>query len=332
VTHKFLVVIADSPFETCEKEQAILHGIGAEVQKFNCRNESEVIEAARDAHVVLCDTSPITRDVISNLRRAIGIVEYGIGYDNIDVDAAIEKGIVVCNVPDFITSEVADHAVAMILALARKLHHAIYSTRAGEWDWRKLRPIDNLDGRIAGIIGFGNIGRQVAKRLQVFQMNILAYDPYIPSETIEKLGAKPANLEELLSNSDVVSIHVPLTKETCHLIGKNELAMMKSSAILVNTSRGAVIDQEALIESLVNRKIRAAGLDVLKREPPDPSDPVLKLDNVIVTPHIGWYSEQSALRLQEYAAFEAERILRGQMPKHPINPEVLAKRRVLDAT
>jgi D-3-phosphoglycerate dehydrogenase len=327
MSERFLVVVVDSPFETAEHEQSILSRIGVKVQKSNCLNESQIIEAAGNADAILCDASPITRNVILNLHKATGIVEYGIGYDNIDVNAATERGIVVCNIPDFITSEVADHTVALILALARRLHLMLPSTRAGEWNWRKFRPINGLDKMTAGIIGFGNIGRQVARRLHAFQIEVIAYDPYIPFKTIETLGAKPATLEELLMASDIVSIHVPLTKETRHLIGKEEFALMKNSAILVNTSRGSVIDQEALLASLRNGRIGAAGLDVLQREPPEPGDPILAPDNVLVTPHIGWYSEQSSSRLQEYAALEAERILTGQIPRHPVNPEVLLKKR-----
>ncbi len=326
MTRGFLVVIADSPFETSEKEEMILGKIGASVQRFTCSNESQVISAAKNAHVVLCDASPITRNVIMNLQQAVGIVEYGIGYDNIDVNAATEKGIVVCNVPDFMTSEVADHTVALILALARKLHQILPSTRSGEWTWSKFRPIESLDSRTAGIIGFGNIGRQVATRLSAFGMKIVAYDPYIPAENVRRLGATPATLGQLLTSSDIVSIHIPLTSETRHLIGKKEIAMMKKSSILINTSRGPVIDQGALLSSLQEKQIGAAGLDVLATEPPDPSDPLLMLDNVIITPHIGWYSEQSSSRLQEHAALEAERILTGQTPRHPVNPQVLSER------
>ena len=326
MSRRFLVVIADSPFETSEKEEAILGKIGASVQRFTCSNESQVISAAKNAHVVLCDASPITRNVIMNLQQAVGIVEYGVGYDNIDVNAATEKGIVVCNLPDFMTSEVADHTVALVLALARKLHQILPSTRSGEWTWSKFRPIESLDSMTAGIIGFGNIGRQVATRLSAFGMKIVAYDPYILAENVRRLGATPATLEELLTNSDIVSIHVPLTNETRHLIGKRELAMMKKSSILINASRGHVIDQEALLSSLREKQIRAAGLDVLATEPPDPSDPLLMLDNVIITPHMAWYSEQSSSRLQEHAGLEAERILTGQTPRHPVNPQVLSER------
>jgi len=324
---QFVVAITDSPFENADREQAILRRIGASVQKFNCSNDLQVIEAAGDAHVILCDASPITRNAIAALSQLVGVVEYGIGYDNIDVNAATEKGVLVCNVPDFMTAEVADHAVALILALVRKLHRIGPSTRAGEWNWRKFRPINSLDGKTVGIVGFGNIGRQVAERMRSFRTQVIAYDPYVSHEMMEKLGAKPTNLDNLLRISDIISIHVPLTKDTKQLIGKKELASMKDSIILVNTSRGSVMDQEALITALRNGRIAAAGLDVLTKEPPSSDDPLLKLENVIVTPHIGWYSEQSSSRLQENVALEAVRILAGKPPKHPVNPQVLSKRK-----
>lgn len=327
MANRFVVAVTDSPFENIDKEQAILGRVEASVQKYNCSTESQVVEAAKNAHVILCDVSPITRNVIAALPQLVGVVEYGIGFDNIDVTAATESGVLVCNVPDFMTAEVADHAVALILALVRKLHRTGSLTRAGEWNWRKFRPINSLSGRTVGVVGFGTIGRQVAERMRSFMTQVIAYDPYVSRETMEKLGAKPANLDDLLKLSDIVSIHVPLTKETRQLIGKKELESMKESVILVNTSRGSVIDQEALITALRNGKIAAAGLDVLKREPPSSDDPLLTLENVIVTPHIGWYSEQSSLRLQENAALEAERILSGKLPKHPVNPQVLSKRR-----
>jgi D-3-phosphoglycerate dehydrogenase len=327
VRKRFVVAITDTPFESGDKEQAILSRIGASVRKFNCSNEMDVTEAARDAHVILCDASPITRNVITALSHLVGVVEYGIGYDNIDVNAATEHRVVVCNLPDFMTSEVADHAVALILTLARKLHRIGPSTRAGEWNWRRFRPINTLEGKTVGIIGFGNIGRQVAERMRSFKTHVIAYDPYVPREVIEKGAATPTSLGDLLKSSDIITIHVPLTKETKQLIGEKEFGSMKDSVLLVNTSRGSVIDQEALIASIRMGKIGAAGLDVLTKEPPNRSDPILALDNVIITPHIGWYSEQSSSRLQEHAALEAERILTGKPPKHPINPQVLSKTR-----
>jgi D-3-phosphoglycerate dehydrogenase len=320
--------MTDSPFGNGDKEQAILGRIGAKVQQFHCTNELEVIDAARNAHIVMCDASPVTGNVIRTLSKLVGVVEYGIGYDNIDVSAATENSALVCNIPDFMTSEVADHAVALILALTRKLDRISRSTRDGKWNWREFRPISSLDGRTVGIIGFGNIGRRVAERMRAFGTHVIAYDPYVSREGIEKLGAGATHLDELLEASDIISIHVPLNRETRQLIGRKRLAKLKDSVILVNTSRGSVIDQEALIESLRKGRIGAAGLDVLEKEPPSATDPILGFENVIVTPHIGWYSEQSSARLRENAALEADRILTGKPPKHPVNAEVLARRKL----
>jgi D-3-phosphoglycerate dehydrogenase len=328
VASKFIVAITDSPFENGDKEQAILGRIGAKVQQFHCTNESEVIDAARNAHIIMCDASPVTRNVTRTLSKLVGVVEYGIGYDNIDVAAATENSVLVCNIPDFMTSEVADHAVALILALTRKLDRISRSTRDGKWNWREFRPISSLDGRIVGIIGFGHIGRQVAERMRTFGTRVIAYDPYVSREAMEKLGAGASGLDELLEASDIISIHVPLNRETRQLIGRKQLAKVKDSVILVNTSRGSVIDQEALTESLRKSRIGAAGLDVLEKEPPSATDPILGFENVIVTPHIGWYSEQSSLRLRENAALEADRILTGKPPKHPVNPEALSRRKL----
>jgi D-3-phosphoglycerate dehydrogenase len=164
--------------------------------------------------------------------------------------------------------------------------------------------------------------------MRSFRTRVIAYDPYVTREAMEGLGARSCSLDDLLEVSDVISIHVPLTKETKQLIGRKELATLKDSVLLVNTSRGSVIDQEALVESLRKGRIGAAGLDVLAKEPPSSTDPILGFENVIVTPHIGWYSEQSSSRLQENAALETERILTGKPPKHPINPEVLLRRKL----
>ena len=319
------MAIVDSPFPTAEVERRVLSEINAEVSKFRCENEEDVINTAKDAHAILCDLIPITRRVISSLEKARVMVVYGIGYDSVDVKAASERGILVCNVPDFTTYEVADHTLGLILALIRKIPWAHVSTRRGEWGWKKLRPILNLDGKKAGIVGFGRVGRQVTERLRAFKVNVVAYDPYVPDESIRQLGVRPVGLRTLLTESDIVTVHTVLTEETRRMIGEKELRSMKTSAILVNTSRGAIIDQRALYKALENKWISAAALDVLEREPPDPGDPLLKLDNVIISPHIGWYSEKSMMWLQRLPAEEVVRVLTGKRPKHPINPEVISK-------
>jgi len=321
----FKVVIADSPFPTDDVEREVLNRVGAEVHRFHCKSEDDVMEKAGEADAVLCDLAPLSRRVLFHLKRARVIAEYGIGYDNIDVKAASERGIIVCNAPDFLTYEVADHTVGLILALVRKIPWIYVSTKGGEWNWEKFKPIQNLDGKTVGIIGFGRIGRQVAERLEAFKVRIVAYDPYVPSELLRQLKVEPLDLDTLLREADIVTVHTALTEETKHLIGEGELKLMKKSAVLVNAARGAIIDQGALYKALKNGWINAAALDVLEKEPPSAHEPLLKLENVIVTPHIAWYSEKSVLRLQRIPAEEVARVLMGERPRHPVNPEILPK-------
>lgn len=319
---KFKVVITDSDFPTDEVEREILSKIGAEVNLFQCKNEEEVINVARDADGLLNTYVPITRKIISNLKKMRVIVRYGIGYDNVDLDAATERGIYVCNVPDYLTSEVTDHTMALILALTRRISEIFPSTRAGKWNWTEFRPIFNLEAKIAGVIGFGRIGRQVAERLKAFKLKILVYSRHVPPATMQRMGVELVDLHTLLKRSDIVTIHRSLTKDSWHMIGEKELKLMRKSAILINTSRGTIIDQKALYKALKNRWIQAAALDVLEKEPPDPDDPLLKLNNVIITPHIAWYSEESGIALRRLAAEEVARILKNEKPKNLVNPKV----------
>jgi len=329
---RFEVVIANSEFPDGDLEQEILGKIGATVKKFQAHDVNELLRITRSAHGILCTyEAPFTKEVISNLENASVIVVSAVGYDNIDVKAATEKGVVVCNVPDYMTFEVAEHTVALILALIRRIPLADRFVRAGEWStygslsWTRLRPLSHLDGRVAGIVGFGRIGKQVAERLQAFRMRLIAYDPYLSKDDATARGVEPVSLHTLMKESDVIAVNALLSKETYHLIGDQELRLMKQTAIIVNTSRGKIIDQSALVQALVEKRIAGAGLDVQEREPPDPNDPLLKLENVIFTPHVGSTSEKSYSEMRRMAAEEVSRVLLGQRPRHPINPEVLAK-------
>jgi D-3-phosphoglycerate dehydrogenase len=321
---KFKVVIVDSDLPHKRYEDETLGKINAEVENFECRSEDEVIRVTRNADAILVNVAPITKKVIEHLEKCKIIVVYGIGYDNIDLEAATQRGIYVCNVPDFMTFEVADHTLSLILSLIRKIPWIVKMTKAGHWydSLISFKNIYGLDGLTAGIIGFGRVGRQVAERLKAFHLKILVYDPYISSSVIEQLGARKVELKALLEEADIITIHVPLVKETWHLIGLRELRSMKNSTVLVNTSRGAIIDQKYLSQALENKWISAAGLDVLEKEPPEPNDPILGLDNVIITPHMGFYSENSMTALHKKAAEEVARVLLGEKPQNLINKNV----------
>jgi D-3-phosphoglycerate dehydrogenase len=321
---KYEVVITDSAFADGNLEQEILSRVGANVKKYQTYDQNEVGKITKTADAILCDGAPISRTIISNLENARVIVEYGVGYDNVDVKAAHEKGITVCNVPDFMTYEVAEHTMALILSLTRRVTWADNFTKAGRWNeygawsWTKLMPITHLDGKTAGIVGFGRIGRQVAERLRAFRMKILAYDPYVTPNAATKVGVDLVDLPILMRQSDIISVNCLLSKETFHLIGKRELDLMKETALIVNTARGRVIDQVALVKALKSKRIAGAGLDVLEKEPCEPDDPVLSLENVIITPHVAAVSDKATLALRRLASEEVARVLRGERPKHPV--------------
>jgi D-3-phosphoglycerate dehydrogenase / 2-oxoglutarate reductase len=328
----FVVVMTDSAFDDCLLEAEILAKAGAEVRKYQTYDPKIVLELAKDADGILCDYAPINRVVIEGLTKAKGIVVTGVGYDNVDIVAATERRIVVSNDPEYMTYEVPEHTIALILALARKIVPANVGSKRGEWNkfgekyWNKVGPIFHLDGKTLGIIGFGRIGRKVARRMLGFEMKLLSYDPYVSESVMREHGVTKADLKTVLKESDFISIHSYLTPETFHLIGDREFDLMKPTAILVNTSRGKIIDQKALVKALATHRIAGAGLDVLEREPPDLGEEILNLDNAIITPHMAAFSEKVQTTIRKLAAEEMARILRGEPPKYVLNPEVLKPR------
>ncbi|HEY8477541.1 MAG TPA: C-terminal binding protein, partial [Chloroflexota bacterium] len=251
-----------------------------------------------------------------------------IGVDNVDVGAATEHGIVVANVPGFCVEELADHAMALVLAFARQVVTYRDSTRGGAWDtFVTPRPLQRLAGQTLGLIGFGASARAVARRARAFGLRVLAYTPRLTAERAGEHQVEAVSLATLLRESDYVSIHCPLTSETRHLIGWSELQRMKPTAYLINTARGAIVDEEALVRALDEGVIAGAGLDVLVAEPPAPEHPLLHRDNVIVTPHAAFYSEQALLDLQARAARAVADVLDGRMPESIVNREVLGRAR-----
>lgn len=326
---RFKVVITDSSYPSNEPERRVLAGL-AELnilQPPQRKTEEGLIEALRDADGILNESITITRRIIESLEKCRIIVRYGVGYDNVDVDAATERGILVCNVPDYCIDEVADHTMALILALNRKLLQLDGAVKAGAWDWKLFQPIRPLKDAVLGILGFGRIGAAVAERARSFGLKIVASDPYVSDEKLRSQKVEPLSLAALLEASDIVSLHVPLTKETYHMLGEGELRRMKKTAYIVNTSRGALIDSRALYKALSEGWIAGAALDVWEVEPPRKEEPLLRLPNVIATPHIAWYSEESLKRLQVRAAEEVARVLRGEKPRSPVNLRAIEERK-----
>jgi D-3-phosphoglycerate dehydrogenase len=322
---RFEVVIVDGDF--AEDDLKVLRNLGANVLKFQTHDPEQILKITRTAHAIVCVYAPMTARIINNLQRARVIVVCGIGYDNVDIRTASEKGITVCNVPDYITFEVAEHTLALILAMTRRVTWGDKLAKNGSWrrygpsTWRKLMPITHLDGKIVGIVGFGRIGKQVAERLRAFQLEkILAYDPFVAKHACSRMGVELVDLPELMKKSDIISINALLTDQTYHLISKDEIRMMKKTSFIVNTSRGKIIDQDALVEALRENLIAGAALDVLDKEPPEGNDPILKCENVILTPHIAFASEKAVLNMKKLALEEVTRVLCGQAPRHRINP------------
>jgi len=314
----YKVVITDSDLGAPDPEKQELEGL-ADLVIGGCRSEEEIIEKAADADGLLVQYLPITRRVIESLTRCRAISRYGIGYDCIDVEAATERGIFVTNVPDYCVDEVSDHASALILALMRKVVALNRSVRRGTWALDQDKPIYRARGKILGLIGFGKLGRRTAAKMSAFGFSVLVYDPYVPDSEIEKAGFRPANVEAVLAESDVVSLHLPLTAETDHMIGEEQLRAMREVAFLVNTSRGRLIDEAALNRALREGWIAGAAIDVTEQEPINRDNPLLELDNIIITPHAAFYSERSIRELQRRTAAGVAGVLRGEYPDTIVN-------------
>ena len=319
------VVITDCDHPSVEIERAILSEINPEFLLAYCNTEDEVIETARDADGIINQYAPITRRVIESLKRCKVIARYGVGVDNIDVEAATEYGIIVANVPDYCVDEVSTHTMALILVCARGITLLDRKRRDKKWDFTLAKPLFRTQGKTLGLFGLGRIAKMVAQKALGFEFKVIAFDPYV-SEANSKI--EMVALKRLLSDSDFLSIHVPLTDQTRHSFSENELRTMKKTSYLVNTSRGPIVDEKALYVALKEKWIAGAALDVMEKEPPDWEDPLLKLDNIIITPHISFYSEESYVELKTKVAESVRAVLKGELPRAMVNPQVI-KRKIL---
>lgn len=313
------VVITDYEYPNIDSERRIVAEADFELADYQVKTEAELMDATRDADVVIVQYATASRRVIENMTRCKAIIKYGIGVNNIDAEAASERGIYVCNVPDYGLDEVSNHAIAMLLALARKLPLADRNLRNGVWGAAALKPIMRLSECTLGLVGFGALGKLVARKMAAFGVAIVVFDPFLDSAAAQALGVEAVTIDELCRRSDFVSVHCPLTPETHHLFNRDRLKLMKPSAILVNTSRGPVVEEQALAEALRSGIIAGAGLDVYEAEPLAPDSELRSLDNAILTSHVAWYSEQAIDILQIKAAEEAVNILRGNKPFHACN-------------
>jgi D-3-phosphoglycerate dehydrogenase len=318
------VVVTDFEYESLHAEQEAVEKIGACFIPCQCRSEKELMEKTAEADGVFVQYANISRRVIENMKNCRIIVRYGIGIDCVDVEAATQHGIMVANVPDYGLQDVADHTVALLLAAARKITLSNQLVKAGIWDFNRAKPLYRLEGRMLGLLGFGGIGRMVAERLKPFGMRVQAYDPGVSDQILAHHGVSRADFDTLLATSDMISLHIPLKVSTHHILNKEAFSKMKESAILINTARGALVDEEALAAVLQSGYLAGAALDVAASEPINPDSPLLGMDNVIITPHIAWYTEEAQHSLQSIAANDMARALGGQVPKNLLNPAVLS--------
>ena len=321
----FKVVVTDYRVPSLAVEEEVLRKAGAVMVPAQCKTEDDVIAVAADADALLNGNASITARVIENLTRCRVITRFGIGYDSIDVEAATRHGIYVVNVPDYCLDEVSDHTVALILACNRRLFDAAANGKTDKWSLAAIKPLQRLKGQVLGLIGYGRIGRLVAYKARPHGLKILVFDPYLPDEVAQKEDVRKVSIEELLGESDYVSIHVALTRETRGLIGEKELHQMKRTAYLINCARGEIIDEGALEKALREKVIAGAAIDVISSEPPAPTNPLLSLPNLIITPHVAWYSEDAMVELHRRAAEEVVRVLRGERPLNPVNPTVIPR-------
>ena len=319
---KRVVAVFDTVFPTLDPAREVLARIGAELRLAKQPTAEAMGEIAPLADALLVTYAKVTADLIREMKRCRIISRFGIGVDNVDIPAATQAGIVVTKVPDYCIDEVSDHALALLLALTRKVPFANARVQAGRWEMPAVVPLHRLRGTMLGLVGFGRIPQLVAPKAQAFGMRVLAFDPYIPEAVMKRAGVDKVEFTELLERSDYISIHTPLLPETHHMFNAEAFRRMKPSAYLVNTARGPIIDEAALASALDTKQLAGAALDVLETEPPS-SSPLLGRDNVILTPHTGFYSEESLLELQTKAAEEVVRVLQGEAPLNPVNPEVL---------
>ena len=320
------VVISDYVWESLDVEKKTLADL-ADLVALKTKKPEEFLGEAKDCDALLNTyAGPITADVMVHMPKCRIIARYGIGVDTIDLDAATQAGIIVTNNPTYCIEEVAEHAMALLLACARKIAFYDRAVRAGRWEVPPGKPIHRVAGSTLGLVGFGNIARQVAVRASAFGMRVLFSDPNVRDGQFEVPGKK-AELDRLLRESDFVSLHPPLVPQTRKMMNDDALSRMKPSAFLINCARGPIVDTEALVRALDARKIAGCALDTVDREPLPNPHPLRGRENVILNPHVAWYSEQAMTGLQAGAPSEVRRVLSGQWPVNVVNPGVKGKNR-----
>jgi len=317
----YKVVVSDTKVMDGETRAAVLDAVDATVETIAAKEPEAVARAVDGVDALIVDAgTQVTAEVIEAADSLKVVGRAGIGMDNIAVRAAVAAGVTVVNVPDYSVEEVSTHTFALMLACLRRIPTFDRSVKRGEWKWAVGQPIRRLAGSTVGLVAFGKLASRFAAKLRGFDIDVIAYDPYAPEYRMGDLGVESVTLETLLGDSDIVSLHAPLTDETRGMIDADALDRMHDDALLVNTARGGLVDEAALYDALISGDLGGAGLDVRKPEPPGDS-PLHDLDSVVCSPHVAWYSEESRVELTQTVAEDVIRVLRGEEPENTIDPE-----------
>lgn len=316
---RHVILIAYDQFSDISVEQRVLGEISAQIQRVDSLEDGDVAALLSEASALMVTIQDVSAELLERMENCKIVSRVGTGVDSIDIEAATAQGIWVTNVPDYAVDEVATHTVTLLLALARRLPAWMEATRQGLWDGHVGRPIYRLSGQTIGLVGFGRIGKATAKKATGLGLRVLVNDPFVEPAEIVEHGAEPADWQELWRTSDYVSLHAPLNEKTKGMVDRGTLSLMKDGSYLINTARGALVDEGALKEALDQGQIAGAALDVMSDEPPPTDHPFLRDRRVIITPHIGWYSEHAGDEVRVKAARDVVRVLSGMKPSRPVN-------------
>jgi D-3-phosphoglycerate dehydrogenase len=315
---RFLIAMTDNVFPSLDPAKAALSRLDYELRMAKSPSAEDILAVAKDADAVLVTYAKLTRELLMQLTKCKAIGRFGLGVDNIDLVAAAEKGIQVNYVPDYCTHEVSDHALALLLALARKVPQSNKLVQSGRWEVPPLTPMHRLAGRVLGLVGFGNIPRMLAPKAKALGLKVVAYDPFAKAELFKQAGVESVSFDQLLAMSDFVSVHAPLLPETRGLMNAAAFGKMKKGAMIINTARGPLIDEAALLAALDEGQVGGAALDVITTEPMPKDSPLLGRDNLILTPHTAFYSVEALNELQTKCATDVARVLSGEKAVYPI--------------
>jgi D-3-phosphoglycerate dehydrogenase len=313
-----IIAVTDSVFPSLNPAMAALARIDPEIRMANGTSADDILAVARDADAILVTYAKLPAELLGQLTRCKVIGRFGLGVDNIDVAAAAARGITVTYVPDYCMHEVSDHAMALLLALVRKIPFSNRLVQSGRWEMPAVAPLRRIDGQVLGLLGFGNIPRALVPKAKAFGIKVIAYDPFAPQEVFTAAGVESTSFDDLLARADFISVHAPLTPATRGLVNAQAFAKMKKGALIVNTARGPLIDEPALIAALDSGQLGGAALDVVAVEPLAKESPLIGRDNVILTPHTAFYSVEALEELQTKCANDVARVLSGEKPVYPV--------------